>query len=157
MTTTEFILRILVASAAGAVVGLERQWSNKSAGLRTNTLVALGASIFVILSTLVTEHTGDPSRVLGQVVTGIGFLGAGVIFRQGFNVQGLTTAATLWCSAANGALAGFGYYSFAIICAILVITINLSFIFTDRWMTNKQSKNKNKNIHKDNTSFTEPS
>lgn len=147
MTVTEFILRIVVASFAGAIVGLERQWSNKSAGLRTNTLVALGASIFVLLSTLTTAESGDPSRVLGQVVTGIGFLGAGVIFRQGFNVQGLTTAATLWCSAAIGALAGFGYFIFAIICSILVITINLSFIFSDRWISRKNNKKKinNKN------------
>lgn len=154
MTTTEFILRILVASAAGAVVGLERQWSNKSAGLRTNTLVALGASTFVILSSMVIKETGDPSRVLGQVVTGIGFLGAGVIFRTGFNVQGLTTAATLWCSAAIGALSGFGYFTFAIICALFVITINLSFIFYDRFSSKMHKKNNNED---ENPQFKEPS
>lgn len=152
MTLLDFILRILVASLSGAAVGFEREWSNKSAGLRTNTLVALGASIFVLLSSLVTEHTGDPSRVLGQVVTGIGFLGAGVIFRQGFNVQGLTTAATLWCSAAIGAMAGFGYFIFAALCALLVIIINLSFVFTDRWFSNRQTKKKN---NKNSQSFFE--
>lgn len=147
MSVTEFIFRIIIASAAGAVVGLERQWSNKSAGLRTNTLVSLGASIFVLLSTLATAETGDPSRVLGQVVTGIGFLGAGVIFRQGFNVQGLTTAATLWCSAAIGALAGFGYYIFSLICAALVISINLSFILTDKWLSQKKETKVKKTNH----------
>lgn len=152
MTLLDFILRILVASLSGAAVGFEREWSNKSAGLRTNTLVALGASIFVLLSSLVTELTGDPSRVLGQVVTGIGFLGAGVIFRQGFNVQGLTTAATLWCSAAIGAMAGFGHFIFATLCALLVIIINLSFVFTDRWFSNRQTKKKN---NKNSQSFFE--
>lgn len=144
MTLFEFIIRIAIASVAGAAVGFERQWSNKSAGLRTNTLVSLGASIFVLLSSLATAHNGDPSRVLGQVVTGIGFLGAGVIFRQGVNVQGLTTAATLWCSAAIGSLAGLGYYLYAGICALLVITINLSFRLTDRWLIKMQSKTKDK-------------
>ena len=146
MTLIDFIIRIAIASIAGAVVGFERQWSNKSAGLRTNTLVSLGASIFVLLSSLATAQTGDPSRVLGQIVTGIGFLGAGVIFRQGVNVQGLTTVATLWCSAAIGSLAGLGYYLFAGVCAALVITINLSFKLTDRWLIKKQiiSKNQHK-------------
>ena len=134
MGIVDFALRILIAAGTGAAVGLERQWSNKSAGLRTNTLVALGASIFVITGMLTTQDVGDPSRVIGQVVSGMGFLGAGVIFRHGVNVQGLTTAATLWCSAALGTLAGLGYYAFAILCAALVISINLSFKITDRWL-----------------------
>ncbi len=135
MEIFDFVLRVLIAAAAGAAVGLERQWSNKSAGLRTNTLVSLGAAIFVITSILTTQHTGDPSRVIGQVVSGMGFLGAGVIFRHGINVQGLTTAATLWCSAALGTLAGLGYFVFAVICAVLVIGINMSFKITDKWVS----------------------
>lgn len=140
MGIVDFALRILIAAGTGAAVGLERQWSNKSAGLRTNTLVALGASIFVITGMLTTQDVGDPSRVIGQVVSGMGFLGAGVIFRHGVNVQGLTTAATLWCSAALGTLAGLGYYAFAILCAALVISINLSFKITDRWLSQQTKK-----------------
>ncbi len=140
MDTVEFILRVIIAAMTGAAVGLERQWSNKSAGLRTNTLVSLGAAIFVITSILTTENTGDPSRVIGQVVSGMGFLGAGVIFRHGANIQGLTTAATLWCSAALGTLSGLGYFFFAAICAAIVITINLSFKITDKWISQESKK-----------------
>lgn len=142
MVITDFIIRILIAALTGAAVGLERQWSNKSAGLRTNTLVSLGACIFVITSVLTTQDIGDPSRVIGQVASGMGFLGAGVIFRHGLNVQGLTTAATLWCSASLGCLAGLGYYLFAAICAVLVIAINLSFKLADQWIYNKRKHNK---------------
>ena len=140
MEILDFIIRVFVAAGAGASVGLERQWSNKSAGLRTNTLVSLGAAIFVITSILTTHETGDPSRVIGQVVSGMGFLGAGVIFRHGINVQGLTTAATLWCSAALGTLAGLGYFAFAIISAALVIGINMSFKITDKWISQEVKK-----------------
>lgn len=150
MGIVDFALRILIAAGTGAAVGLERQWSNKSAGLRTNTLVALGASIFVITGMLTTQDMGDPSRVIGQVVSGMGFLGAGVIFRHGVNVQGLTTAATLWCSAALGTLAGLGYYAFAILCAALVISINLSFKITDRWLS-QQTKKKEVNSKENDT------
>lgn len=145
MSTTEFIIRIVVAALTGASVGLERQWYNKSAGLRTNTLVSLGACIFVITSVLTTQDTGDPSRVIGQVVSGMGFLGAGVIFRHGLNVQGLTTAATLWCSASLGCMAGLGYYLFAAIAAVVVISINLSFKRTDKWIYHKR-KHKKKDV-----------
>ncbi len=140
MDVLDFVLRVLIATAAGAAVGLERQWSNKSAGLRTNTLVSLGAAIFVITSILTTKEAGDPSRVIGQVVSGMGFLGAGVIFRHGINVQGLTTAATLWCSAALGTLSGLGYFIFAGICAALVIIINMSFKITDKWISKELQK-----------------
>ncbi|MFC5719142.1 MgtC/SapB family protein [Streptomyces gamaensis] len=99
----------------GAVIGLERQWRARMAGLRTNALVAAGSSLFVLLSiygfSAATSTTGyDGSRVAAQIVSGIGFLGAGVIMRDGLSVRGLNTAATLWCSAAVGALAGTGLY-----------------------------------------------
>ena len=126
MDVIDFVLRVVIAAGVGASVGLERQWSNKSAGLRTNTLVSLGAAIFVITSILTTQETGDPSRVIGQVVSGMGFLGASV---------------TLWCSAALGTLAGLGYFTFAIICAVFVISINLSFKVTDKWIS-QQVKDK---------------
>src|SRR5258708_19561079 len=96
-----------MATLAGACIGFERQWRQRMAGLRTNTLVAIGAASFVIFEGLFPDD-GSPTRVAAQVVSGIGFLGAGIIFREGLQVSGLNTAATLWCSAAVGLLAGSG-------------------------------------------------
>jgi putative Mg2+ transporter-C (MgtC) family protein len=101
-------INLAVAVALGAIVGFERQWRNRLAGLRTNTLVSLGAASFVVFAALFPGES-SPTRVAAQVLSGIGFLGAGVIFRDGLNVRGLNTAATLWCSAAIGVLAGAGY------------------------------------------------
>lgn len=98
---------LVVALGCGALIGSERQIRQRLAGLRTNALVALGAAGFVIFSQLF-ENEVSPTRVAAQVVSGIGFLGAGIIFRDGFNVHGLNTAATLWCSAGVGLMAGAG-------------------------------------------------
>jgi len=88
MTSIEFILRLLAALFAGLFIGFERQWHHKSAGLRTNTLVSVGAAIFVLLSINVTQNgTGDVTRIIGQVVTGIGFLCGDIIFKEGINVH----------------------------------------------------------------------
>lgn len=107
---TEYILRIGIAFFLGGIIGFERQWRQKNAGLRTNTLVAIGAASFVLLSIdLHSLSGGDPSRVTAQIVTGIGFIGAGVIMKDGFDVRGLNTAATIWCSAAVGTLVGMGF------------------------------------------------
>jgi putative Mg2+ transporter-C (MgtC) family protein len=116
-------LRLTVALLLGCAIGFERQWNQKMAGLRTNALVALGACGFVVFSGLV--GAGDPTRVAAQVVTGIGFLGAGVILREGVNVHGLNTAATLWCSAMVGTLAGAGLAGPAVVAAAFVIATNL--------------------------------
>ena len=97
-------LNLAVALGLSAVIGFERQWRNRLAGLRTNTLVALGAASFVIFEQLIPGES-SPTRVAAQVVSGIGFLGAGLIFREGLSVRGLNTAATLWCSAAIGVIA----------------------------------------------------
>jgi putative Mg2+ transporter-C (MgtC) family protein len=105
----ESIGRLSVALALGSVIGFERQWRQKMAGLRTNALVALGSCGFVVFSAMVGE--GDPTRIAAQVVTGIGFLGAGIILREGINVTGLNTAATLWCSAMVGTFAGAGFWA----------------------------------------------
>jgi putative Mg2+ transporter-C (MgtC) family protein len=117
------LARLGVALALGAAIGIERQWNQKTAGLRTNALVALGASGFVIFSTMV--GAGDPTRVAAQVVSGIGFLGAGIILREGANVHGLNTAATLWCSAMVGTFAGGGYWRPSIAAAGFVVMTNL--------------------------------
>jgi putative Mg2+ transporter-C (MgtC) family protein len=112
------------AVALGAVIGFERQWRQRLAGLRTNTLVALGAASFVVFENLFSTEA-DLTRVAAQVVSGIGFLGAGIIFREGLNVRGLNTAATLWCSAAVGVLAGGGALPYAALAAAMVIVVNL--------------------------------
>jgi putative Mg2+ transporter-C (MgtC) family protein len=117
-------INLSAAVTLGAVIGFERQWRQRLAGLRTNTLVALGAASFVVFENLFSTEA-DLTRVAAQVVSGIGFLGAGIIFREGLNVRGLNTAATLWCSAAVGVLAGGGALPYAAIAAAMVIAVNL--------------------------------
>lgn len=118
-------LNLVVALSCGALIGSERQVRQRMAGLRTNALVALGAAGFVTFSQLMPGTDTSPTRVAAQVVSGIGFLGAGIIFRDGFEVHGLNTAATLWCSAGVGLLAGEGAWPFALLLTGLVVFINL--------------------------------
>lgn len=139
MTITTFVLRLFASIVAGGLVGLERQYSNKSAGFRTNTLVAMGACIYVLINVTLTKVGGDPTRIIGQIVTGIGFLGAGVILHHGGSIQGLTTAATIWCSAALGSLAGLGLYWETLICAIAIIIVNTTFK-ADRFLSKYEKK-----------------
>lgn len=108
--------RILLATVLGGVIGFERETSQKPAGLRTHMLVAMGTAAFTLASIYGFDGgpTRDPSRVAAQIVSGIGFLGAGTIFRSGSEVRGLTSAATVWLSAALGMLAGVGMYWLAI-------------------------------------------
>lgn len=119
----ESLGRLSLAVVLGSAIGFERQWHQKMAGLRTNALVALGSCGFVVFSSMVGE--GDPTRVASQVVTGIGFLGAGVILREGVNVHGLNTAATLWCSAMVGTFAGGGFWVPSVVAAGFIIATNL--------------------------------
>jgi putative Mg2+ transporter-C (MgtC) family protein len=116
-------LNLFVAGCLGAAIGFERQWRQRLAGLRTNTLVALGRAIFVTYSPIALDDAGT-TRIAAQVVSGIGFLGAGVIFKEGLNVRGLNTAATLGCSAAVGLLAGEGFALYGLLAAVLVIGAN---------------------------------
>jgi len=125
MSVFEFAIRLFAALLLGAAVGVERQWRQKNAGLRTNTLVSLGAAAFVLLSI---EIGGDATgRIASYVVSGIGFLGAGVIMKDGLNVHGLNTAATIWCSAAVGALSGLGLHAQAFVVALAIIFTHLIF------------------------------
>jgi putative Mg2+ transporter-C (MgtC) family protein len=117
-------LHLTAALVCGAVIGSERQMRQRMAGLRTNALVALGAASFVTFSSLYPNEVSQ-TRVAAQVVSGIGFLGAGIIFRDGFNVHGLNTAATLWCSAAVGLICGAGALPLAILLTGLVVFVNL--------------------------------
>lgn len=116
----ELTLRLGIALLLGGVIGFERQWRQRIAGLRTNALVALGAAVFVVYASL-SPDASSSSRVVAQIASGIGFLGAGVIMRNG----GLNTAAALWCSAGVGTFAGSGYYIEAAVTAILVILTNV--------------------------------
>ncbi len=128
MELHDFVLRIGAAAVAGVLIGIEREFKNKHAGLKTNTLVSLGAAVFMITSL---EFTGfkdaDLTRVLSQIVVGVGFLGAGVIWKREGEIEGLTTAATIWCSAAVGCLASLAMYRELLIITALIIVINLLF------------------------------
>ena len=129
MITYEFVLRLFVAAMLGGVIGLEREYRAKEAGFRTHFLVALGSGLFMILSQFgfndVLAHyeqvSLDPSRIASQVVTGIGFIGAGTIIFQKHVVRGLTTAAGLWVTSAIGMTAGAGMYVLSIATTVLVL------------------------------------
>jgi len=130
LTFSEELLRILLAAGLGAAVGLEREVSEHEAGLRTHMLVAVGSALFTLVSAygfgeFFTQGSPfvpvDPTRIAAQIVTGIGFLGAGAIIRQGPNIRGLTTAATLWAVAAIGLASGAGYYAGAVATTVVVI------------------------------------
>ena len=120
----DFIINLGCAVFFGALIGTERQWRQRMAGLRTNALVCAGASLFVLLSQRIPTN-GDQSRIASYVVSGVGFLGAGVIMKDGASVRGINTAATLWCSAAVGCLAGFGLRIEAAIATAAVLGMHL--------------------------------
>lgn len=124
--------RLFAALVLGAIIGAERQWRQRAAGMRTNTLVCFGAAAFVDLGTTV----GGPSttNIIAYVVSGVGFLGAGAIMKEGGSIRGLNTAATLWCSAAVGACAGAGKLLDAISVTILLVGINLTLRPLSRWI-----------------------
>lgn len=123
MLISVFIGRLALAFVLGALIGAERQVRQKSAGLRTNTLVCIGAAGFVLMS----YQIGGTAvgRVASYVVSGIGFLGAGVIMKDGFSIRGLNTAATIWCSASVGSMCGVGLWQEAIVMAILIVSAHL--------------------------------
>jgi putative Mg2+ transporter-C (MgtC) family protein len=120
----DFVLRLGAAVLAGALIGFERQWRSRGAGLRTNTLVATGAAMFVLIAQM-TPHETSPTRITSYVVSGIGFLGAGVIISDGVSVRGLNTAATLWCAAAPGALSAGGFIWQAAVATAAILAINI--------------------------------
>ncbi len=144
MELSVFALRLAAAMLAGGLIGLERELSNKSAGLKTNMLVSIGACIYVLinLSLVESQGAGDPTRIIGQIVTGIGFLGGGVILHRGLNVHGLTTAATIWCSAAVGCLAGLGMFKEAGVATLAVLTVNFALKKLDGWFDDEIQKRK---------------
>jgi putative Mg2+ transporter-C (MgtC) family protein len=121
----EFIGHLATGALLGGLIGLERQWHQRMAGLRTNALVATGATAFVSLPGILAEDGMGPAHMATFLITGIGFLGAGVIMKEGANIRGLNTAATLWVTASVGAFVGSALSSYAVAVAIAVIAINL--------------------------------
>ncbi len=118
-------VRIGAAAGLGGIVGLERELDEKAAGLRTHVLVAVGSALFTMVGAYGFEdfpaRSVDPTRIAAQIVTGVGFLGAGLIFRQGFTIRGLTTAASLWLVAAVGLAAGAGFWMGAVIATVVAL------------------------------------
>ena len=120
----EFCIRLIMALTLGCFIGFERQLRQRLAGMRTNTLVSVGSALFVIMG-MMTPGDNSPTRIAAQVASGIGFLGAGVIIRDGLSVRGLNTAATLWCSGAVGTLCGAGFKTQALVGTFAVLAANI--------------------------------
>lgn len=124
-TLPEFVIRILAAIFFGICIGLERQLKGHTAGVQTNGLVCTGSCLFALVSFMV--DTPEPTRIAAGIVSGIGFLCSGIIFKDGSNVKGINTAATIWCTASIGVIAAAGYIMFGAVATALVILVNLVF------------------------------
>lgn len=142
----KIIFRLLLATLLGALIGLEREYKRKGAGLKTYSLVCLGSCLFTVLSfewlSVFSPQAGiniDPTRIVQAIATGIGFIGAGIIFQQGEGVIGLTTAAGLWVTAAIGIAVGVGFYYLAIFSSILTVaTLFIFAILEGKFLKTKQ-------------------
>lgn len=143
-----FCLKIIAATICGFIIGFERQWINRIAGIQTNTLVCVAASIFVSSSYFVSYEGQAASRIGAQVVSGIGFLGAGLIFKDGFTAHGINTAATIWCSAAIGIVCGMNHIDIAFIATIGVVLLNLVLRNLDFYISKKRKPLDLRMIHK---------
>ena len=138
MSDLELIGRLCLAAFLGAVLGFEREWRKKYAGLRTNILIAIGSALFTMMSIdLSISSGGDATRVASQIVTGIGFLGAGAIMRTGIGVKGLTTAAMIWVNAAIGVAVGGGEYALAVISTVVTLLVLVLLNPVERWIDRK--------------------
>jgi putative Mg2+ transporter-C (MgtC) family protein len=126
MPLQDLIIRITIAAILGAIIGAEREFHGKAAGLRTNLLICLGAAVFTIISKQMAQGTEDSlTRIAAQIVTGVGFLGAGAIIQDRGGVHGLTTAATIWLVASIGMACGAGFFSLALITTFITIIVLL--------------------------------
>ena len=144
MELSELLLRIVAASLLGGLIGLERDIHGRAAGLRTHLLVSMGSALFMVMSDLVATHAvtltnqglartfSDPGRIAAQIVTGIGFLGAGTIIKEGLTIRGLTTAACLWLVAAVGMAAGAGYFTLALFTTLTALAFLISLHYLER-------------------------
>jgi putative Mg2+ transporter-C (MgtC) family protein len=144
----ELLRRLLTAALLGAVLGFEREVKHKTAGLRTNILIAVGSALFTVMS-LELAPSGDPTRIAAQIVTGIGFLGAGAILRTSGGVQGLTTAATVWVNGAVGIAAGGGAYHLAFIATAITVVTLVILQRVERMIESQLEKNKDEKTRND--------
>jgi putative Mg2+ transporter-C (MgtC) family protein len=139
MELLEFAGNVGLALVLGVLIGLEREITHHAAGLRTNALVAVGAALFASVTALVPEPN-SPTRVAANIVVGVGFLGGGVILKEGLNIRGLTTAAGIWCSAAVGTLAGLGLSVHALVGTGFVLVVLVGFYPLDAWLDRTRSR-----------------
>jgi putative Mg2+ transporter-C (MgtC) family protein len=148
ISETDAIVRIVVAALLGAVLGMERELSDKPAGLRTHMLVSEGAALFMVGSLLLTKQFSegpnalslDPTRVASTIVTGIGFLGGGAILQSRDRIKGITTAAAIWVAAAIGLLVGAGFFLVAV-AGVVIAIITLALVsLPERWMGTEESR-----------------
>jgi putative Mg2+ transporter-C (MgtC) family protein len=123
MPPVDLLVRLSLAAGLGAAIGVERELRQKAAGLRTNMLIALGSAVFTVVSLEIARTGGTPDRIAAQIVTGIGFLGAGAILRSGRSIHGMTTAATIWVNASIGMAAGAGLYTVAVSGTIITLIV----------------------------------
>ena len=147
MVWPEYVLSVILATIFGALIGLEREFHGKAAGLRTNILICLGAAVFTIISRQMTTGTEDSvTRIAAQIVTGVGFLGAGAIIQDRGGVHGLTTAATIWLVASIGMACGAHLYQLALITTLIAIIVLIGLAKLARTLEYTEEKNKTKNI-----------
>ena len=139
-TLVDELIKLVVALIVGAVIGAEREYKSKSAGFRTVILITIGSTIFTIVS----NQISSDGRLAANIVTGIGFLGAGAIFREGINVKGLTTATTIWVASTIGMAIGIGKYEFVLASLIMVMLVLLSFTWIQKLI---EKKNKVETYH----------
>jgi len=152
MVWPENVISIILAVVLGVVIGLEREIRGKAAGLRTNALICLGAAVFTIIS----EQMGggreaSPTRIAAQIVTGVGFLGAGAIIRGRGSIHGLTTAATIWMVASIGMACGAGFFLLAVTSTIIALIVLIGLTPLERWVGSlrRNHKAKDKTVHRE--------
>jgi putative Mg2+ transporter-C (MgtC) family protein len=131
--TWDIVIKLLISVLIGGIIGAEREYHNKTAGLRTLMLICLGSTLFTLFSMEIGEHT-SPDRIASNIVTGVGFVGAGVIFMGGTGINGVTTAATIWITAALGMGVGAGHEYIALTCCILLVGILYAFTAIEDWI-----------------------
>jgi putative Mg2+ transporter-C (MgtC) family protein len=136
----ELLVRVGLATLLGVAIGIERQWRSRMAGLQTMALVSVGSALFTIMGAYAFPTQGDRNRVAAQIVTGIGFLGAGVIIKSGMTVFGLNTAATLWATAAVGALCGVWMWREAAVGAVIILASNGLLYPLAKWIDRRPEK-----------------
>lgn len=137
----EMVLRLIISAMAGGIVGMEREANNRPAGLRTHVLVTLGSTLIMLISMYGFQGLGgDPARLAAQVVSGIGFLGAGTILRKGDNIRGLTTAASIWVCGGIGLAIGNGYYLAGLATSIIVLLTLKNMGFVQKKVLKSQNK-----------------